>query len=424
MFKIRTVLLTFLIFFTIRMSIGQVFHVDLPRLANIDDEGLHVEVSLPSPANSLLLPLIDTTGARFYNLFYTRSVGGNDNVDIMAIPTEKGQQLFIDYNRNRDLRDDGPPALFPYSMNAFRFELSAPNDPRQLTHFLIERKPDLPDSSMAHLLDSDGNLSDRMTRLWAGASSNLTFCGKRGTFFFGRRLNLRRGPFAIGSTMHEIGLFDYDNDGLFNGKNDALLIDFVRSGKLEYYTCSFAFDDVFQIDTLRLTIGKVDLYGNWVELVVTSRPLTPFLPARAESVSQDSPAQGTIDEAIWGIQSGSIDGDTVSLAQLRGKYLLLNFWGEWCKPCLDEIPTLVEGNSKFAGKGLTIIGFLKSFDLMRAKEIVRRNGMTWPQLILNDTLESLFRIRGYPTNILIRPNGQYFLQVGTMQKSFLDSLVR
>jgi thiol-disulfide isomerase/thioredoxin len=383
-----------------------------------------VEVSSPSPANSLLLPIIDTTGAQFYNLFYTRSVGGNDDVDIMALPTEKGQQLFIDYNRNRDLRDDGPSALFPYSQNAFRFELKAPNDPRQLTHFLIERKPDMPDSSVVHLIDSDGNLSDRMTRLWAGASSNLAFSGKQGTFFFGRRLNLRRGSFTVGFTMHEIGLFDYDNDGLFNGKNDALLIDFVRPGKLEYYTCSFAFDDVFQIDSLRLTIGKVDPYGNWVELVVTSRPLTPFLPARAESVSQESPAQGIIDGAIWGIQSCSIDGDTVSLAQLRGKNLLLNFWGEWCKPCLDEIPTLVEGNVKFSGKGFTIIGFLKSYDLKRAKEIIRRNGMTWPQLILNDTLISLFRIRGYPTNILIRPNGQYFLQVGTMQKSFLDSLVQ
>jgi uncharacterized protein (TIGR03067 family) len=49
-------------------------------------------------------------------------------------------------------------------------------------------------------------------------------------------------------------------------------------------------------------------------------------------------------------------GDKVKLADLKGKYVLLEFWGYWCGPCVHSMPVLIELHEKFADKGLAIIG--------------------------------------------------------------------
>jgi thiol-disulfide isomerase/thioredoxin len=49
-------------------------------------------------------------------------------------------------------------------------------------------------------------------------------------------------------------------------------------------------------------------------------------------------------------------GKPVKLADLKGKYVLLDFWGYWCGPCVHEMPVLFELHQKFAGKGLAIVG--------------------------------------------------------------------
>ena len=417
-------LLALISMFCAQVTSGQAFHVDLPQLAAIDDEGIHVEASTSEARVPIAIPSIDTAGARFFRLYYCRKPSEDLHIEIMAIPMRDDQLLYIDTNHNKDLRDDGPPRLFPDSSDEIEFHVSSPSDPNALSHFLLRRKPDVPDSDLTYFLDPNGNLQPRQTLFWAGVNSSPSFTGKHGTFFFDSRLSLRRGAVQIGPQKHHIGLFDYDNDGLFNGKDDMLLIDIPHPGKLEYFACSYAYDDVFELDALRFAIAKVDPYGRWVELAVTEKPLTPFQPAKTERASTESYSKTPIDEAVWGVISTSLEGETISLSQFRGQYVLLNFWGEWCKPCLDEIPVLVKATEVHTDPPLHIVGFLRSYNLNKAREIIRTRRMTWPQVIVSDSLESLLRIRGYPTNILIRPDGMYFLQSGTLQESTLEALVR
>jgi thiol-disulfide isomerase/thioredoxin len=403
---------------------AQAIHVELTRISGIDDEGLHLLVFSPSPKSPLVLPRIDTSGAGFFEVFYSWNIKGNPEIAVMRLPSRNGERLYIDLNNNRDLTDDGPPAFFPYTQNDFSFEVFSPFDRNQRTRFLLQRSPDLPDSSRVLYVDSSGNLNPRFARFWGGTTGHLSYTGTRGTFYFDRRLNLRRGTVSVGSVKHEIGLFDYDNNGLFNEKDDVLLIDLDRDGQLCYYRYAFCPSDVFTLDSLRFTVDQADPYGRWVRLAATTRPLTPYLPQKYESLRQETQGTGTIDQAIWNIATRTLDGDTIALNQFRGKYLLLNFWGEWCKPCLDEIPLLVQASTGYRSKDLTIVSFLKSYNLEKARALVRSHAMSWPQLILTETTESLFRVRAYPTNILILPNGKYYLQVGSMQKSFLESHLR
>lgn len=47
---------------------------------------------------------------------------------------------------------------------------------------------------------------------------------------------------------------------------------------------------------------------------------------------------------------------SVTLSQLRGKIVVLNFWATWCPPCVDEMPSLVQLQKRFQDKGVTVLG--------------------------------------------------------------------
>ena len=52
----------------------------------------------------------------------------------------------------------------------------------------------------------------------------------------------------------------------------------------------------------------------------------------------------------------SRSGDTVSLAQLKGKVVMLNFWASWCGPCRQEMPLLDQMHKRYSALGFTLLG--------------------------------------------------------------------
>lgn len=105
----------------------------------------------------------------------------------------------------------------------------------------------------------------------------------------------------------------------------------------------------------------------------------------------------------------TLAGGTANLSELRGKLVLVNFWATWCAPCLQEIPLLVEMQSRYATRGLQILGpALDDPEQVRAAQ--PRLKIQYPILIgdtqvtqamdaLGDTLGAL------PFSVLIAPDG-------------------
>ena len=87
----------------------------------------------------------------------------------------------------------------------------------------------------------------------------------------------------------------------------------------------------------------------------------------------------------------------------------MNFWGEWCKPCIAEIDNLKKLHSTFAGE-VEFISIVKPYNLEKAKQMASERRMNWQHLILTNEFEKKFMIVGYPTNILILPSGQEFIE--------------
>ncbi len=117
-------------------------------------------------------------------------------------------------------------------------------------------------------------------------------------------------------------------------------------------------------------------------------------------------------------EAKDLAGTTIRLSELRGKVVLLNFWGIWCKSCRQEIPHLSALDREFREKGLVLLGAdygdapedLVSF----AKELE----MSYP-ILVDDGLADLYEVLVYPTSVVIDRKGHVRMRVeGYRQESF------
>jgi thiol-disulfide isomerase/thioredoxin len=146
------------------------------------------------------------------------------------------------------------------------------------------------------------------------------------------------------------------------------------------------------------------------------------LPHTSNSVSaarMDSPNSGKPEPDLT---LKDLDGKNLSLAQLKGKVVLVNFWATWCEPCQYEIPELIEMQQKYGAKGFTVLGVAmdeegrsvvapfvetKRFDVGGGK-----SQMNFPIVIGNDDAAEKFGgLLGYPTSVLIDRNGKQIKRV-------------
>ena len=103
-------------------------------------------------------------------------------------------------------------------------------------------------------------------------------------------------------------------------------------------------------------------------------------------------------------------GIAVSLKDFRGKYVLIDFWASWCKPCRAENPNVLKAYNKYKDRNFTVLGV--SLDKSRANWIkaIREDNLPWQQISPLDPEkgESIkkYAIEAIPQNFLISPEGK------------------
>src|SRR2546425_10566145 len=100
------------------------------------------------------------------------------------------------------------------------------------------------------------------------------------------------------------------------------------------------------------------------------------------------------------------DNQTISNGALRGKVVLMDFWGTWCPPCRESIPILRDLNKKYSGRPFQLVGVSSDDDEEVWKTFIQAQHMDWPDYIdLSDEVLEAFKIESFPTFIVIDKDG-------------------
>lgn len=105
--------------------------------------------------------------------------------------------------------------------------------------------------------------------------------------------------------------------------------------------------------------------------------------------------------------NASYDGKLFNLRSLRGKYVILDFWGTWCGACLKGVPAMKAFRDKYADK-IQILGIANDKNTTYWKKVIDARGMNWPHILIGKgelDYVSKFNVQGFPTKILIDPQG-------------------
>ena len=104
-----------------------------------------------------------------------------------------------------------------------------------------------------------------------------------------------------------------------------------------------------------------------------------------------------------------LQGNPLKLSSLRGKYVVLDFWGSWCIWCIRGIPHMKEAYRKYKDK-MEILGIDCQDTEEKWKAAVEEHQLPWLQVRCPEdylqTLGQQYRIQGFPTKVIIDPEGR------------------
>ncbi len=124
----------------------------------------------------------------------------------------------------------------------------------------------------------------------------------------------------------------------------------------------------------------------------------------------------------------TMDGSSFELNSLRGKHVLIDFWGTWCGPCIAEMPKVKAYQEKYKDR-LVVLGVNSGDTKERILKFMEPKGYDWQQVLAGEGDESLvlkLNVAGFPTKFILSPEGEILHRfVGDTEEAFdvLDQIL-
>jgi thiol-disulfide isomerase/thioredoxin len=118
-----------------------------------------------------------------------------------------------------------------------------------------------------------------------------------------------------------------------------------------------------------------------------------------------------VEGAVFpGFEEKDLDGKPLSIAALKGKVVLVDFWATWCGPCVRELPNVTKAYESHHKKGFDIVGISLDQDEQKLRSFLKDKNMTWQQFFdgkgWGNKLAAKYGVNSIPATYLLGPDGK------------------
>ena len=140
-------------------------------------------------------------------------------------------------------------------------------------------------------------------------------------------------------------------------------------------------------------------------------PEPPTLPADSLGFNPAPAAALPATPDLYAVSLATPAGDTLRLASLRGRVVLVNFWATWCRPCLAEMPDLQRLRDQVGPERFEVVGISMDVAVEGEDQVtpyVERMGVTYPIGLGDQSVQDAFGgMLGLPTSLLFDAEGTF-----------------
>lgn len=147
---------------------------------------------------------------------------------------------------------------------------------------------------------------------------------------------------------------------------------------------------------------------NWKILAVGAALTIPVVWLLNEGFGRDPRALPSVMEGkvAPAFALVTLEGDPVSLADMRGQPVVVNFWATWCVPCAQEHPTMIATARRYEGRGVAFLGVLYGDEPENAAKFLLKKGAAYPTLVDPQQRTAIdFGVAGVPETFFIDKQG-------------------